>query len=82
MFNLKLIGKSAERLIIYNNFNSKNSYDCFVSIDGLTMRIQRNGPGYDESKLLCRCIWEMFAGWNISDGAIGCDSIERQIETA
>jgi hypothetical protein len=35
--------------------------------------------GYDESKPLCRFIWEVYAGWNRIEGDIGHDPIQKMI---
>lgn len=34
---------------------------------------------YDESKALCRFVWEIFAGFNFIDGDRGYDIIEKMI---
>lgn len=82
IFNLKIIGRAFDRLIDHNNLNTAQSYDFFVRLDALIRRIARNGTGYDESKLLCNFIWEVFSGWSGIHGALGHDPIERGIETA
>lgn len=80
VFNLKIMGRAFNRLIDTNHFEDRNSYDFFVRLDALVSRIERNGPGYEESKPLCKLIWEIFAGWNLIKGNIGYDPIERAIK--
>jgi hypothetical protein len=82
IFNLKIIGRAFDRLVDNTHLNDSKSYNYFARLDALMRRIERNGPGYDESKLLCRFIWEIFAGWNVVQGPIGYDPIERAIETS
>lgn len=80
VFNLKVIARAAERLIDRSAVEDRRTYEFFVRLSTLVERIERNGPGYDESKPLCRFIWEIFAGWNIIDGDVGYDPIERTIQ--
>ncbi len=80
VFNLNVIARAAERLIDRSAVEDRRTYEFFVRLSTLVERIERNGPGYDESKPLCRFIWEIFAGWNIIDGDVGYDPIERTIQ--
>jgi hypothetical protein len=80
VFNLKVIVRATERLIDQSAVEDRRTYDFFVRLSALVERIERNGPGYDESKPLCGFIWEIFAGWNFIDGAVGYDPIERAIQ--
>lgn len=82
VFNLKIIGRAFERLVDTNQFDDTQSYDFFVRLDAMLRRIEHNGPGYDESKLLCRFMWEIFSGWNFVQGDLGHDPIERTIEAS
>lgn len=80
VFNLKVIGRAAERLIDNGAVDDRRTYGFFVRLGTMIERIQLSGPGYDESKLLCGLIWEMFAGWNFIDGHLGHDPIQRVID--
>lgn len=80
VFNLKVIARASERLIDNGAVDDRRTYDFFVRLSTTVDRIERNGPGYDESKLLCGFIWEIFAGWNFVDGHLGYDPIERAID--
>ena len=79
VFNLKVVSRAAERLIDNNVVDDSRLYDFFVRLGTMIARIERNGAGYDESKLLCGFIWEIFAGWNFVEGSLGYDPIERAI---
>lgn len=79
VFNLKIIARAAERVVDNSVIHDRRTYEFFVRLSTLIERIERNGPGYDESKLLCSFIWEVFAGWNFVDGNLGYDPIERAI---
>jgi hypothetical protein len=80
VFNLKIIARAADRLIDHGAVNDERTYAFFVGLSTLIERIDRNGPGYDESKPLCAFIWEVFARWNFVDGDVGHDPIERAIQ--
>jgi hypothetical protein len=80
VFNLKTIARAASRLIDVSPGDDPRTYNFFIRLDIVVERILRNGPGYDESKLLCSFVWEILAGQNPLDGDLGYDPIERAIE--
>lgn len=80
VFNLKVIARATDRLIDNGAVSDEATYGLFVRLGTLVDRIERSGPGYDESKPLCGFIWEVFSGWNFIDGDLGYDPIERTIE--
>ena len=71
VFNLQVLVRATERLVDNGTVDDERTYDLFVRLGTTVERIERNGPGYDESKLLCSFIWEIFAGWNFVDGDLG-----------
>ena len=81
IFNLKTVSRASERLIDINAVYEEKLYDFFVRLSSLIERIERNGTGYDESKLLCGFILEMFRGWNSVVGDVGHDPIMRAIKS-
>lgn len=80
VLNLQIIGRAVDRLIDANLLGDPESYNFLVRLDAMLRRIERNGAGYDESKLLCSFIWQIFAGWNFIEGDLGYDPIERAIQ--
>jgi hypothetical protein len=80
VFNLRIVSRATERLIDSGVVDDPATYRLFVRLGALVDRIERNGPGYEESKPLCAFIWEIFAGWNFSEGDLGCDPVQRAIE--
>lgn len=82
IFNLQSLSRAFDRLVDNSNINDGKTYDHFVRLNALVRRIEHNGAGYDESKLLCRFVWEIFAGWNWNDGYLDHDPIEHAIENA
>ncbi|MBW4652665.1 MAG: hypothetical protein KME20_06450, partial [Kaiparowitsia implicata GSE-PSE-MK54-09C] len=77
ILNLQIIGRAVDRLIDASLLEDPDSYHFLVRLDAMLTRIERNGAGYDESKLLCSFIWQIFAGWNFIEGHLGYDPIER-----
>lgn len=82
VLNLQIIGRAVDRLIDANLIDNPEAYNSLVRFDATLRRIERNGAGYDESKLLCSFIWQIFTGWNFIDGNLGYDPIERAIRNA
>jgi hypothetical protein len=46
----------------------------------ITYKLKSSEAGYDESKPLCRFIWEMFTGFSWVEGYREYDPIEKTIE--
>lgn len=82
VFNLKIVERALDRLVDEIHFDNNEAYQFFVRLDAIMRRIEHNGTGYDESKLLCQFIWEIFGGWNPIQGSLDYDPIERAIRTA
>ncbi len=82
VLNLQIIGRAIDRLIDANLLDNPEAYNSLIRLDAMLRRIERNGAGYDESKLLCTFIWQIFTGWNFIDGNLGYDPIERAIRNA
>ena len=81
IFSLRTLARASERLIDNNAVDDGKLYDFFVRLSSFIERVERNGTGYDESKLLCGFILEMFRGWNSIVGDIGHDPIMRAIQS-
>ncbi|MCH4267713.1 MAG: hypothetical protein LKF80_04855 [Brevundimonas sp.] len=80
VFNLKRIARSPERLLDSGAVHDPKLYSMLIRLDALVQRIEKNGAGYDQSKLLCSFIWEIFTGWNVGEGDTGGDPILRALE--
>jgi hypothetical protein len=81
IFNLRTVARASERLIDNNAVDDEKTYDFIVRLSALIERIERNGAGYDESKLLCGFILQMFRGWDSIEGDLGYDPILRTIQS-
>jgi len=82
VFNLKTIGRAATRLVDGGVVLDRANYNMLVRLSTVVERIERNGAGYDESKLLCGFIWEMFTGWSSIEGYRDRDVIGGAFEAA
>jgi hypothetical protein len=79
VLNLKMLSKQIEFLLHNYTIPNQQAFDFFKRLELVLMQLQANGPGYDESKPLCRFIWEMFTGWNWVKGDMGEDGIRTMI---
>lgn len=79
VLSLQMLSKQIDYLLHNYIIEEQEAFDFFKRLELLLMRIQSNGPGYDESKRLCTFIWEIFAGWNWIDGDIGQDEVQQMI---
>lgn len=76
---LTVLSKQVEFVLHNYSIEDQNVFDFFKRLESLLMGLQADGPGYDESKRLCRFIWEIYAGWNWLDGDVGQDPIQKMI---
>ena len=76
LFNFRQISRAADRLVDGVATIHPKSYQYFMGISTAIARAERNGAGYDESKLLCTMVWEMFTGWSPVIGELGGDPFE------
>lgn len=79
VLNLQMLSKQIEFLLQNYSIENQEAFDFFKRVELLLMRLQANGPGYDESKPLCGFIWEMYTGWNFVEGDTGQDKIQKMI---
>lgn len=77
--SLKMLSKQIEFALHNYTIEDQDVFDFFKRLELLLMSLQASGAGYDESKLLCRFIWEVYAGWNWIDGDTGHDPIQKMI---
>jgi hypothetical protein len=80
VLNLKMLSKQIEFVLHNYAIDDQKAFDFFKRLELLLMRIQDTGPGYDESKPLCRFVWQMFTGFSWAEGYRGYDPIESMIE--
>lgn len=80
VLSLTMLSKQIEYVLHNYNITNREIFDFFKRLELLLMKIQANGAGYDESKPLCRFIWEVCAGWDWVKGDIGHDRIQKMID--
>ena len=77
--SLTMLSKQIEFALHNYSIEEQEVFDFFKRLELLLMSLQANGAGYDESKPLCRFIWEVYAGWSWSEGYVGHDPIQKMI---
>ena len=79
ILNFQVLSKQIEFVLHNYAIDDPRVFDFFKRLEAFLFRMQYLKPGYDESKALCRFIWEIFAGFNFVDGYRGYDIIEKMI---
>jgi hypothetical protein len=77
--SLTMLSKQIEFVLHNYTIEDQEVFDFFKRLELMLMRSQANGAGYDESKPLCRFIWEVCAGWDSWEGYVGHDRIGKMI---
>lgn len=77
--NLEMLGKQIEFVLYNYTICDEEFFGYFKNLELILLELQRSKPGYDESKRLCRFIYEMFSGFNWIEGHRGYDPIEKMI---
>lgn len=80
VLNLQMLSKQIEFVLHNYAIDDQKAFDFFKRLELLLLKLQSSGAGYDESKPLCRFIWEMFTGFSWVEGYRGYDPIEKVIE--
>lgn len=78
--NLSMLSQQVEFVLHNYTIEDQEVFDFFKRLQIILLDIKEKGAGYDESKPLCRFIWEMYAGWNLIQGDIGQDPIQKMID--
>ncbi len=79
VLNLELFSKQIEFVLHNYTIDDQHLFDFFKRLEMLLLRLRHSSPGYDESKPLCRFIYEIFSGWNSIEGYLGYDVIDKMI---
>jgi len=78
--NIKLLSRQIEFVLYKYDIEDQQQFELIKRLEFFLLSLQEARPGYDESKELCRFIWDIFAGWDSINGYVGYDRIERLIE--
>lgn len=79
ILNLEMLAKQIEFVLHNYSIDDENLFDFFKRLDLMLLSLRRSSPGYDESKPLCGFVYEMFSGFNLIDGYLGYDVIDKMI---
>ena len=80
ILSFRVLSKQIEYVLHNYPIEDQKVFDFFNRLEAFLLRMQWLEPGYDESKALCRFIWEIFAGFRIIEGYRGYDLIEKMIQ--
>lgn len=75
----EMLAKQIEFVLYNYTMDDENLFDFFKRFEIMLLSLNRSNPWYDESKPLCRFVYEIFAGWNPVDGYRGYDIIDKMI---
>ena len=79
VLKLEMLEKQIEFVLDNYTIEDEKLFDFFKRLQLLLLSLRQTGPGYDESKLLCVFIFEMFSGFNRIEGYRGYDVIDKMI---
>lgn len=77
VLNFELLAKQLSYLLQNYEFRDTKIVTILKRIEMLLIRFRHSQAGYDESKPLCKFLFEIFAGWSSIDGYVGYDYIEK-----
>lgn len=80
VLNLQMLSKQIEFVLHNYVLDDQKAFDFFKRLELILLKLQSSGAGYDESKPLCRFVWEMFTGFSFIEGYRGYDPIERMVD--
>lgn len=76
---LKVLSHHLNFLMHNFPFRDERLFGYVTRLEQLLLRIQTSGAGYDESKPLCRYIYQVYAGWDWVSGYTGYDPVEKSL---
>lgn len=79
ILNLEMLSKQIEFVLHNYTMDDERLFGFFKRLELMLLSLRRTAPGYDDSKPLCRFVYEMFSGWNFIEGDRGYDIIEKMI---
>lgn len=80
ILSFQVLSRQIEYVLHNYPIKDQKIFDFFKRLEAFLLRMHHLKPGYDESKTLCRFIYEIFAGFSIIDGYRGYDIIEKMIQ--
>jgi hypothetical protein len=76
---LHFLSKQIEYVLHNYDFHNEELFGSFKWLEIGLIRIHSSGPGYDESKPLCRFIYGIFSGFDWVEGYRDYDFLEKRI---
>lgn len=79
ILNFELLAKQIEFILHNYTMDNLEIFNFFKRLELILIRLRHSSSGYDESKPLCRFIYEIFSGFSHIDGYRGYDYVEKMI---
>ena len=79
VYQLRILSHHLNFLMHNFPFKDEDLFGYITRLEQLLLRIQTSGAGYDESKPLCRYIYQVYAGWDWISGYVGYDRVEKTL---
>ncbi len=80
VINLEFLVIQVQFLLNNYTIDDEDLFAIFKRLEILLISLRRSKLGYDESKALCRFIYQTFSGWDSSKGYQGYDFLEKTIK--
>lgn len=80
ILNFEYLAKQIEFVLHNYTMNDQKIFDFFKRLELILIGLRQASSGYDESKPLCRFIYEIFSGFSLIDGYRGYDYVEKMIK--
>jgi hypothetical protein len=80
LLKFRMLARQIEYILDNYGFEDQQVFDYLKRLEMFLMRMEVQKPGYDESKLLCNFIYELFSGWDMIDGYRDYDQIQKLID--
>lgn len=78
--NLQLLSRQVAFTLQNYVLLDEKMFAFLKNLEANIFHMERLQLNYDDTKILCRFLWQMFTGFNIVEGDVGCDPIEKAIK--
>jgi hypothetical protein len=79
ILNFELLARQIEFTLHNYTMDDQEIFNFFKRLELLLIKLRQSSHGYEESKPLCRFVYEVFSGWSPIDGYRGYDLVEKMI---
>lgn len=80
LFNLQLLSKQIGFILQNYIVLDEQVFGFLKNLEAIIFQMEKLQPAYDDTKILCGFLWQMFTGWDWIEGYLGYDPIERMLK--